>query len=153
MKAKTLILLLLICCSYTICAQNKLFDKFSEMNGVTSVYISKSMLQMMPNMKTSGIDIGNIAGKLESVEILTSEKPSIARQMKEETAYIAKDKNYEPLMKVKDEESRITFYIKKKGEKIGELLMLVDEKSEFVIIRITGNLSLKDIQSITNNTK
>lgn len=149
MKNKILIFLLLIGCSYATFAQSKLFDKFGEMDGVTSVYISKAMLQMMPDMKTNGIDIGNIAGKLESLQILTSEKASIAKMMREETAYIGKDKNYEELMKVRDEGSKVTFYIRKGGDKIKELIMLVDEKTEFVIIQILGDMTLKDIQNIT----
>ena len=150
MKNKILLFLALICCSYATFAQNKLFDKFSDMDGVTSVFISKTMLQMMPNMKTNGLDIGNVAGKLESIEILTSEKKSIAQMMRAETAYIAKDKSYEELMKIKDDGSKVSFFIRKSGgDKIKELVMLVDETSEFVIIRILGDMTLKDIQNIT----
>ena len=150
MKNKILWFLLLICCSCATFAQNKLFDKFAEMDGISSVYISKAMLQMMPdNMNMNGINISNISGKLESIQILTSEKASIAKIMREETAYIAKDKSFEELMKVKDDDSRVTFYIRRGGDKIKELVMLVDEKLDFVIIRILGDMTLKDIQNLT----
>ena len=57
-------------------------------------------------------------------------------------------------MRVRDEGSRVTFYIKKKNNgKIGELVMLVDEQPEFVFIQITGDMTLQDIQKITKGKK
>ncbi len=150
MKIKRIILILFIACSYSLNAQDKWFDKFAEMDGITSVYISSTMLKMMPNMNVSGLDIGNLAMKLEMVQILTSEKPEIAKQMRKETSHFAKDKSYEQLMKVKDEATKVNFYIKKKDTKIRELIMLVDEDSEFVIIQLVGDFTLQDIQELSN---
>lgn len=154
MKLKQLLFTILIFCASTTFAQNKFFDKFADMDGVTSVYISKTMLQMMPNMKTGGMDIGPIAGKLESILILTSEKASISKMMKNEAPHFAANKSYEELMRVKDEGTHATFYIKKKNNnKISELIMLVDEQPEFVYIQITGDMTLQDIQNITKGKR
>ncbi|WP_321518887.1 DUF4252 domain-containing protein [uncultured Bacteroides sp.] len=154
MKLKHLLFAILMCCASMVFAQNKLVEKFGDMDGVTSVFISKSMLQMMPNMKTEGIDIGGVAGKLESILILTSEKAAISNMMKSEIPHFANDKRYEELMRVKDENSRVTFYIKKKSNgKIGELVMLVDEHPEFVYIQMMGDMTLQDIQKITKGKK
>lgn len=149
MKIKCLTLVLFMCCSCVIFAQNKLFDKFADMDGVTSVYISKSMLQMMPNVKANKMDLGNVMSKLESVQILTSEKAAIAKRMRDETDLFSGNKSYEQLMRIKDGDTRTTFYIQKNGEKIKELIMLVDEKSEFTIIQIVGDLTLNEIKSLT----
>lgn len=154
MKFKHVLFIILMCCASMIYAQNKFFDKFADMDGVTSVYISKTMLQMMPNMKTEGIDIGEVAGKLESIHILTSEKASISKMMKSEAPHFAANKDYEELMRVKDEGTRATFYIKKKNNnKISELVMMVDEQPEFVLIQIIGDMTLQDIQNITRGKK
>lgn len=74
MKRIYIITLLLSLCSLVSYAQNSFFDKFADMDGVTSVYISKAMLSMMPNMKAEGINIGEVAGKLDHIQILTCEK-------------------------------------------------------------------------------
>eukprot|EP00825_Cyclidium_porcatum_P005505 TRINITY_DN12685_c0_g1_i1.p1 TRINITY_DN12685_c0_g1~~TRINITY_DN12685_c0_g1_i1.p1 ORF type:complete len:394 (-),score=47.96 TRINITY_DN12685_c0_g1_i1:599-1780(-) len=154
MKLKHVLFTILMCFASMTFAQNKLVEKFGDMNGVTSVYISKSMLQMMPNMKTEGIDIGGIAGKLESILILTSEKASISNMMKSEVTHFAYDRKYEELMRVKDEGSKVTFYIKKKNNgKISELVMLVDEHPEFVFMQIMGDMTLQDIQKITKGKR
>lgn len=154
MKLKHVLLIILMCCASVVSAQNKLIEKFADMDGVTSVFISKSMLQMMPNMKTEGIDIGGIAGKLESMLILTSEKASISNMMKNEIHSFNSNKSYEELMRVKDEGTRVTFYIKRKNNnKIGELVMFVDEHPEFVFIQIKGDMTLQDIQNITKGKR
>lgn len=154
MKLKHVLLIILMCCASIASAQNKLIEKFADMDGVTSVFISKSMLQMMPNMKTEGIDIGGIAGKLESMLILTSEKASISNMMKNEIPSFTSNKSYEELMRVKDEGSRVTFYIKRKNNsKIGELIMMVDEHPQFVFIQIKGDMTLQDIQNITKGKR
>jgi hypothetical protein len=152
MKTKHLLLaLLMIILSGNSMAQKQLFDRFSDMEGVTSVYISKAMLQMMPNMKIQGgMDVGDFAGKLTGILILTSENSNVTKMMRNETASFHKNPDYEVLMKVKDEDSNVDFYIKKKSDRlIGELVMLVDDKDEFVIIQMSGNLTMEDIQKLT----
>jgi len=155
MKTKILLLTLLIFISGNCLAQKKLFDRFSDMDGVTTVYVSKTMLQMMPNMNIQGgMDIGNFAGKLDGILILTSETESITKMMREETENIHKNPSYEVLMRVKDGDSNVNFYIRKKSDTlIGELIMLVDDVSEFVIIQMSGNLTMDDIQKLTKNIK
>jgi hypothetical protein len=156
MKTKTIIIALLMVLITGNCfAQNKLFDKFSEMEGVTSVFISKSMLQMMPGMKIqNGMDIGDFAGKLSGILILTSENQGIAKMMRTETAHFNNNPAYEILMKVKDDGSNVNFYVKKKSETlISELVMLVDEPDEFVIIQMNGNMTMEDIQKLTKKMK
>ncbi len=153
MKTKILIISLLLIISGNCFSQKKLFDRFSNMDGVTTVYVSKTMLKMMPNMKIQGgVDIGNFAGKLDGILILTSESENIARMMREETAYLKRNPSYEVLMMIKDGDTNVNFYVKKKNEQIiGELIMVVDEVSDFVIIQMNGNLTMDDIQRLTKS--
>ena len=65
MKRTYIITLLLSLCSLFTYAQDSFFDKFADMDGVTSVYISKAMLCLMPDMKTEGVNIGEVASKLD----------------------------------------------------------------------------------------
>ena len=97
MKTKNILLIFFLCCTSICFAQNKLFDKYSEMDNVTSVYISKKMFQM----------------------------------------------------RVKDGNTRATFYVKQKGDLISELIMLADTDKSFSVIQLIGNFTLQDIQEIT----
>jgi len=68
MRLKQLYTILLLCCVNICFAQNKLFDKYADMDDVTSVYISKKMFQMMPVMETAGLNLANLKGKIESLQ-------------------------------------------------------------------------------------
>jgi hypothetical protein len=148
MKTKNILLLLFLCCTSICFAQNKLFDKYSEMDNVTSVSISKAMFQMMPNFETNGLNLMNLKGKIEGLQILTTENNSIKETMRNDFKNLI-GKDHEELMKVKDGKTRATFYVKQKGDLISELIMLADTDKSFNVIRLSGNFTLQDIQEIT----
>lgn len=150
MKRTYIITLLLSLCSLFTYAQDSFFDKFADMDGVTSVYISKAMLSMMPDIQTEGVNIGGVASKLDNIQILSCEKPSVIAKLKKETEFINPKNGYEELIRINDEGEKTTIYLKhdKNGKK--EFVLLNNEKEEFTIIIITGNLTLQEIQGIIN---
>lgn len=150
MKRTYIITLLLSLCSLFTYAQDSFFDKFANMDGVTSVYISKAMLSMMPDIQTEGVNIGGVASKLDNIQILSCEKPAVIAKLKKETEFINPKNGYEELIRINDEGEKTTIYLKhdKNGKK--EFVLLNNEKDEFTIIVITGNLTLQEIQGIIN---
>lgn len=52
---------------------------------------------------------------------------------------------YELLMKQKGRVSRSAFYVKRKGDKVKELVMVTDGAATLKFISLTGDLTLKDI--------
>ena len=148
MKTKNILLILFLCCTSICFAQNKLFDKYSEMDNVTSVYISKAMFQMIPDMKTNGLNLTTLKGKIEGLQILTTQNNSIKETMRNDFESLI-GKNHEELMRVKDGKTRATFYVKQKGDLISELIMLANADNSFNVIQLLGNFTLQDIQEIT----
>ena len=159
MKTKYLFLILFLLGSSLIYAQSssfsKLFEKYENEDDVTIVNISKAMFNLIPgNLKTGNVDIKNIVPKIESLRIITSDKSELKEKMFAEfKAIVDKDKNYEELMRVKSGKSNITFNIKKKGDFINELIMLINEEDEFVAIQILGNFLLDDIKKIAADSQ
>lgn len=145
MKYKLIALLLSL--SLSAMAQDKLFESFAEKDNVTSVVISKKMFQMMPALGDIGLNIVNMAGKVESLNILTTEDAAQAQAMKKAFAGLTNDK-HEELMRVKEKDTNATFYILQQGERISELIMLAQTESEFTVIRLKGDFTLRDIQEI-----
>lgn len=78
------------------------------MEGVTSVYISKAMLSLMPDMKAEGVNIGKMASKLDNIQILSCEKASVIAQIKKDVSYINPKNGYEELMRINDEGEKVT---------------------------------------------
>lgn len=149
MKTKYIFLVLFLCCTSLGFAQNKLFDKYSEMNDVTSVHISKAMFQMMPKMETGGLNLMNLKGKIEGLQILTSTNVSVTEKMKADFTGTIGGQHTE-LIRVKENNTRATFYVKQKGDLISEMIMLADTNNEYVVIQIIGNFTVKDIMDIAN---
>ena len=136
MKRTYIITLLLSLYSLFTYAQDSFFDKFADMDGVTSVYISKAMLSLMPDMN--------------NIQILSCEKPDIIAKLKKETAFISPKNGYEELMRINDEGEKTIIYLKRNKNKEKEFVLMSQEKNEFTIIAITGNLTLQEIQGIIN---
>ncbi|MGM9760043.1 MAG: DUF4252 domain-containing protein [Parabacteroides sp.] len=130
-------------------AQKNLFDKFADMDHVTSVYISKTMFQMMPGMEAQGLNLTNMKNKVESLQVISTAEAGIKEQMKK--AFGDVGKQHEELMRIKDGNTRATFYVRKKGELIQELILLADTEKEFSVIQLLGNFTLQDIQEITQS--
>ena len=150
MKRTYIITLLFSLCSLFMYAQDSRFDKFADMEEVTSVYISKAMLSLMPDMQSEGGNIGSIASKLDNIRILSCDKPAIIDKMKKEFAFINSKNGYEELMRIKDKGEKTTIYLKQDKNKKKEFVLMTGEKNEFTVIIITGNLTLKEIQGIVN---
>lgn len=153
MKTKYLYIIIFALVANISMAQGKLFDKYAEIDNVTSVYISKKMFQMMPNIETAGLNLSNLKDKIESLQVLTTERKDIQAKMRNEfTSLIGKE--HEELMRVKDGNTRANFYIKQKGDLITDMIMIADEGDEgFSIIQLLGSFTLQDIQEITGSMR
>ena len=139
-------------CSY---GQQSFFDKYAEMDGVTSVYITKSMLSLFPKGQTNvnGINIGDIASRLDNIQILSADEQPIVDKLRKETSHINTRNGYEELMRVREDGEKTTIYFKDGKKDKKEFLLLQDAKDEFTIISIVGDLTLQEIQGIINKTE
>lgn len=150
MKYKNIFLILFLCCTSLCFAQDKLFDKYADMDDVTSVFISKKMFDMMPNIESGGLNLMNLKGKINNLQLLTTEKRDVQDQMRKEFSGLI-GKSHEELMRVKDNNTKATFYIEQNGELINEMIMLADTDSNYVVIRLTGKFTLQDIQDVAKS--
>ena len=62
-----------------LCQAQGLFAKYSDMNNVSSVYISKAMIEMNPELYTKDVNVGKLAKQLELVQILSTMDNGIKR--------------------------------------------------------------------------
>ncbi|GHT63570.1 hypothetical protein AGMMS50239_19760 [Bacteroidia bacterium] len=157
MKRNYLIIVLGLLWVQTGFAQDKLSDLFSKLDGkenVTQVTITKSMLNMMPDMGSSaemnGVDVKKIVAKLEQIDIFTSNDAAMKKLMvKEATEYFAGNKAYEVLMRVKDDKDKVVFYGKKDNNLFTSLVMFVNNENDCTLIRLLGKFTPQDIQDVT----
>lgn len=150
------IVLLLLLSIQNLVAQDKLFNQLANNDNVTVVYISKALLDMMPNLEaTAGnADLKKLANKLEQIEIYTcDDDKKTVKLMQTEMTALLQDKAYASLMSIKDKGQRVNFFGYKQNDRFKDLIMTVNEESSSTIIRIKGNFTSEDVKSVMKKTK
>ena len=129
-------------------AQQELFKKYSDMKNVSSVYISKAMLDMNPSLFTEDIYIGKAASQLNSVQIISTMDNKIKSEMLKDIRELIKSSRYELLMKQKGTVSSSEFYVNRKGDKVKELVMVINGAASLKFVYLEGEMTTKDVQNI-----
>lgn len=171
---KNLVIALAILLSPMVSFSQGMFDKYEDMEGVTSAVINSKMFSMLASID---IDIDdpeaqsfiNMAKKIESVKILTTGDEKTSSSMKADANSYIKKADLEELMRFKDGEQTVKFYVKegKDENHVKELLMFINGLKELtkdsdvtingkkrdietVIVSIVGDIDLREISKITD---
>ena len=128
--------------------QEKLFDKYSDMKNVKSVYISKPMLEMGPEYFTN-IYLGSSTKKLNSVRLLSTSDSVVCKKLFKDIRSLLKPSDYKLLMKQKGTSTSSEFYVSKYVDIIEELIMLTYKEDKFLrFIYLEGKMTEKDVKDI-----
>ena len=149
MKRLFITLVAMLLAAAALHAQESLFDKYADREGVTTVFISKRMFDMMKGIEGADIDLGKLSGKINNMQILTCEDADIAKEVREDIKGINRKSGYEELMRVRDEGDRITIYAKE--DKDGnDYVLVVDEADALTLIQINGQLTLEELRALAD---
>ena len=132
-----------------------LFDKYSEKDGFTSVYITQHMFSLFADVETEEDEEGfvELVKNLNCIKIVSVDDES--KELNESVNFydeIMKDfpkAKYEELMIVKKKDQDIKFLIRKEGKNIEELLMIVGGTEDNALISIQGDIDLKTISKLS----
>lgn len=147
--------LIMLLSSLTVNAQVEEFEKYSDMKNVTYVYISKAMLTLAKGLTTPsvpGMDMKNAFGKLNAIQIITTENKAARAKLKAEVADVVKRDKYEMLMQVDEDDSKVRIYFKD-GKKQSVILMSTDESNETSVIAFSGTFKIEDVQKMAESSK
>jgi len=147
--------LIMLLSSLTANAQVEEFEKYSDMKNVTYVYISKAMLSLAKGLSTPsvpGMNMKGTVGKLNAIQIITTENKAARTKLKAEVADVVKREKYEMLMQVDEDDSKVRIYFKD-GKKQSVILMSTDESNETAVIAFSGTFKIEDVQKMTESSK
>jgi hypothetical protein len=159
---KIIVIAILLIGSYTSFAQESIFDKFEDMDDVSSVVVNKALFKMMSNTvkvnDKNSKDYLNMVMGLNSLKVFTTESSKIAVQMKNTVNSYLKKVKLTELMRAKDKDGRVKIYIRKGKDEnhVSELLMFVSDlknkaDQQAVILSLTGDIDLNKISELTNS--
>ena len=133
-------------------AQVKAFEKYSDMNGITYVYISKAMLSAtsgrlnkMPSMPN--VDAQVLVNKLSAIQLIHAEKNDMRTKLKSEVQGIVKKDKYELLMQVKEDGNKADIY-QNIGPQQSVVAMLVEEKDGVTAVVFSGKFTTEDVMKM-----
>jgi hypothetical protein len=157
MKTITLYILLLML-AMPGKAQNKaiedIFAKFEGKNGVTSVNISKDLMNLAAQMDSSQNKAKELFNQIGGVKILAFEKAT----PEDKVAFVNMVNaltltDYKELMVIKEKDNRVRMLSKENKGKISEFLLLVTGGNDPVLISIVGNIDPKELGKLSSFMK
>jgi len=144
-----------------------IFDKYEDLDDVSAVVVSKSMFNLLGKMEIEtdekeSQEFVDMVHSLTGLKVFITENPKISADMKGEVTKYLKSSQMEELMRVKDKDANVKFYIRngKDDDHVSELLMFVTgmknvdvevngRKFETVLLSLTGDIDLNKIGALT----
>ncbi len=143
------LLLSFICAS----AQNgkSIYQKYSDSEGVSAVYISPAMFRLMgkiPDMEVEGKDVNlaPIIQTLTGLYIINSENPEIIGNLKKDVDKFISGGKYELLMEAKDSGDIVRMYTVGTETIVDSFVMIAVEPDETSFICIDGKIKREDLE-------
>ncbi len=142
-----------------------LFDKYEDQDNVSSVVVNQSMFNLLSKIDVNvddpeARDFMAIAKSLKNLKVYTTDDKAVSADMQVSVNKYLKSSSLEELMRVKDSDTNVKFYIKpgRDDDHVSELLMFVTgmknveangRKYETVLLSLTGDIDLNKIGSLT----
>ncbi|WP_445385290.1 DUF4252 domain-containing protein [Robiginitalea sp. IMCC44478] len=164
---KKLVAIALLLITPLLGSAQSIFDKYEDMDEVSSVIVNKNMFDLLIKMDVDVDDpeakeFMEIAKSLSGVKVFITEDKGVSADMKSTVDRYLKSASLEELMRVKDKDANVKFYVRngKDADHVSELLMFVtgiknvdmevnDRKIETVLLTLTGDIDLTKIGSLT----
>ena len=163
---KQILIVLMVAMLPIIGFSQSLFDKYEDLDKVSAVVVNRSMFNLLSKIDVEvddpeAKDFMDIAKSLNNLKVFITEDKAIAGDMKLSVDKYLKSAKLEELMRVKDKDANVKFYIRsgKDDDHVSELLMFVTgmksdidvngRKFETVLLSLTGDIDLNKIGSLT----
>lgn len=132
---------------------DKIFDKYQEAKGVTSIKIGKPMFSMINKLNIGEDEMGQIKPlltKINSIKMLVVEDDD-SLGIKDEVKLAFSNIHYEELMAIHSDGSRIKFLAENTaGDVLSNLLLDISTEGSTIFMILDGRISYADIDKLVN---
>lgn len=143
-----------------------LFDKYQEVEGVTSIKIAKPMFGMLSSLDLGDAELDQIKpllSKINGLKVLIAEKPADGKspkgiqmsQVSKDISSYLKNLNYSEIMSMNSGGAKIKFMsAEEKNGILDDVLLSIDSGGEeSILVKLDGKLSMDDINKIINSNE
>lgn len=154
---KKIIIIAAILLSAAVSAQaqdiNSIYNRYSGKEGVSSVYISPAMFNLMKDLpdvhvSSGDVDFSGIIKTFKGMYILEIENKPKASALSSEIRSAVDNGKYQLLMEAAEENESMQIYIASEGEIVTDLIMLATEKDSVSVIAISAEMTYADLQKL-----
>ena len=152
---RIIIILAALLLSISAFAQNgkSIYQKYSDADGVTAVYISPAMFRLIgtiPDLEVGDdkVNISPLIQALTGFYVLSSENPDINGKLRADAERFINSGKYELLMEVKDSGETVRMYTMGNERTINGFAMLAAEAAEVTFISLDGEMPRKEFEAL-----
>ncbi|MBQ5979836.1 MAG: DUF4252 domain-containing protein [Bacteroidales bacterium] len=153
MKKISLIAIVLLA-SLVMNAQDykNLYQKYSDDERVTAVYISPAMFKLigkLPEVKIedNGVDFGPMIKSMTGFYLLQTEDKDLAEKIFKDVTKVVNGHKFETLMEVKDKGERVNIFSLGDKDFLKSLLLTAFQGNETTFISIDGLIKRDDVEN------
>ena len=153
MKKISLIIIALLA-SLMVNAQDykNLYQKYSDDERVTAVYISPAMFKLigkLPEVKIedNGVDFGPMIKSMTGFYLLQTEDKDLAEKIFKDVSKVVDGHKFETLMEVKDKGERVNIFSLGDKDFLKSLLLTAFQGNEITFISIDGLIKRDDVEN------
>ena len=156
-KIITIAVLLLIAVGAFAQEGKRLYNKYSDQEGVSAVYISPAMFKLMGqlpdiNVETADgkkMDMAPLVRSFSGFYMLSFEKKSAASaELYKEVTSLVNKGNFELLMEVKDDGSTIRMYTLGDEKVVNSFVCIINEEDETMFFSLEGSMNRSDLENL-----
>ncbi len=152
---RIIIILAALLLSISAFAQNgkSIYQKYSDADGVTAVYISPAMFRLIgtiPDLEVGDdkVNISPLIQALTGFYVLSSENPDINGKLRADAERFINSGKYELLMEVKESGETVRMYTMGNERTINGFAMLAAEAAEVTFISLDGEMPRKEFEAL-----
>ena len=129
------------------------YQKYSDTEGVSAVYISSAMFRLMgriPDLDVEGEDI-NLAPIIQSLSglyLISSEDKAVGRDIKADADRFVSGGRYELLLEVKDSGEIVRIYTMGTEKTVSGFVMIAADDAETTFIYLDGKMNRGDLENL-----
>lgn len=156
---KIIVITIAVLLSVAAFAQNgrSIYNKYSDAEGVSAVYISPAMFRLMgkiPEMDMGGedIDLSSIVKSLNGFYLIDSVNTTINDDLRRDVEKYISSGKFELLMEIKDAGEKVQILSMGDEKTVTSLVMMASEQNEFTFISMDGVMSREKLEDILANS-
>lgn len=143
---RLIVLVISISCVTMLSAQEKSLRKYTMMEGVECVNLSKELLSLIPASKDSKFE--GFVDKIDNVQIIKTQKKKLVKKFKKEWPKVLETEDYNSIMTMNQDGKNLHLFSKANPNGTSTFILIAMEKTELNLIAVTGTLTQEDVNAI-----